>query len=86
MRCQTARSLVSDYIDGELDASTAAEVEAHLADCASCPPLAAALQAVLGQLRALPEVPAELSALERALADVNPPSGRPQQGESSWPS
>lgn len=72
MRCQTARSLVSDYIDGELDASTAAEVEAHLAHCPSCPPLAAALQAVLGQLRALPEVSAALSAVDRALAAIGP--------------
>lgn len=72
MRCQAVRNLVSDYLDGELDASAAAEVEAHLAHCPSCPPLAAALQAVLGQLRALPEVPAALVAVERALAAINP--------------
>ena len=27
---------VSDYIDGELETSICAEIEAHLADCANC--------------------------------------------------
>jgi anti-sigma factor RsiW len=85
MRCQEARRLVSDYIDGELDTSTAAELEAHLARCPSCPPLAAALQAVLSQLRALHQVPTHGDAVERALAAVKP-SNQPEQGESSWPS
>jgi RNA polymerase sigma-70 factor (ECF subfamily) len=43
MRCWDARQHVSDYLDGILDAETAAIVEAHLAECPTCPPLYAAL-------------------------------------------
>ncbi len=43
MRCWDARQHVSDYLDGNLDAETAAVVEAHLAECPTCPPLYAAL-------------------------------------------
>ncbi len=39
LRCWDARRLVSDYLDGELDDSAAAGVEAHLASCPTCPPL-----------------------------------------------
>jgi RNA polymerase sigma-70 factor (ECF subfamily) len=43
MRCWDARQHVSDYLDGALDATTSAAVEAHLASCPTCPPLYAAL-------------------------------------------
>ena len=43
MRCWVARQHVSDYLDGALDADVAAEVEVHLAQCPTCPPLYAAL-------------------------------------------
>ena len=43
MRCWDARQHVSDYLDGVLDAATAATVEVHLASCPTCPPLYAAL-------------------------------------------
>jgi len=43
MRCWDARRQVSDYLDGLLDPTTAAGVEAHLAGCPTCPPLYAAL-------------------------------------------
>lgn len=46
MRCWDARRHVSDYLDGLLDAGTAATVEAHLAACPTCPPLYAALVGV----------------------------------------
>jgi RNA polymerase sigma-70 factor (ECF subfamily) len=54
MACWDARLLVSDYLDNELDESDRSRVEAHLADCPTCPPLYAALvgvQASLGRLR-----------------------------------
>lgn len=43
MRCWQARARVSDYLDGELDEAGARELEAHLAGCATCPPLYSAL-------------------------------------------
>ena len=43
MRCWDARQHVSDYLDGALDAATSSGVEAHLANCPTCPPLYAAL-------------------------------------------
>lgn len=54
LRCWDARRLVSDYLDGELDAGAAAGVEAHLAGCPTCPPLYSGLvrtRAAMGGLR-----------------------------------
>ncbi len=34
--CRELLDYVSDYIDGELEASVCAEVEAHLASCPNC--------------------------------------------------
>lgn len=45
MRCWEARSQVSDYLDGALEAGPARALEAHLAGCATCPPLYASLVA-----------------------------------------
>jgi anti-sigma factor RsiW len=56
VNCQQAREHASDYIDGELGDEFAALLEAHLAHCASCPPLMAALIGVLAELRGLPAV------------------------------
>ncbi len=41
--CWDAREQISSYIDGELDSSERAMLEAHLAKCATCPPLYQAL-------------------------------------------
>ncbi len=43
LRCWQARSRVSDYLDGDLDAATARALETHLAGCGTCPPLYSAL-------------------------------------------
>ncbi|MEW5989898.1 MAG: sigma-70 family RNA polymerase sigma factor [Chloroflexota bacterium] len=54
LRCWRARRHVSAYLDGELDAPTAAKVERHLESCPTCPPLYASLvgiRASLGELR-----------------------------------
>lgn len=50
MDCARARALVSDYIDGELDADTARLLELHLRGCQTCPPLYAALVGVRARL------------------------------------
>lgn len=46
LRCWDARAQVSEYLDGELDASSATLVEKHLETCPTCPPLYAALVGV----------------------------------------
>ncbi len=54
MTCWSARHEVSDYIDGDLGSSERLRLEAHLAQCPTCPPLYAALvgvKAELGRLR-----------------------------------
>lgn len=50
--CVEARSMVSDYIDGELPAPQARALEAHLESCPRCPPLYACLVQTLADLRA----------------------------------
>lgn len=59
MRCDHARAMVSDYINGDLDAPTAALLEEHLRECPNCPPIYAALLAVRARLAALARVLAE---------------------------
>ena len=51
LSCEEARNLASDLIDGELGRDDAAAVEAHVADCPTCPHLYRALVAVTGALR-----------------------------------
>ncbi len=53
MRCWDARQYVSDYLNADLDADTAAMVNAHLATCPTCPPLYAALVGVHDELSRL---------------------------------
>ncbi len=53
LSCPEARALVSDYIDGELDSSTARALENHLQTCPNCPPLYASLVETLADLRRL---------------------------------
>jgi RNA polymerase sigma-70 factor, ECF subfamily len=43
MRCWDARSLISDYLDGDLTADDEKLINSHLATCPTCPPLYAAL-------------------------------------------
>jgi anti-sigma factor RsiW len=59
MKCQHVDSLLCDYIDGTLAADTAAEVELHLAGCASC-------------AEALADARLAMNFMER-VADVEPP-------------
>jgi hypothetical protein len=61
MHCEQVRKLLGRFHDSELDAPTRAAVELHLGDCAAC---AAELAGI-----------AELSAVARALEDLEPPGG-----------
>lgn len=53
LRCWDARSRVSDYLDGDVDAATARMLEKHLEACPTCPPLIAALVGVRDHLNGL---------------------------------
>ena len=74
LTCAEARGLIFDYLDGELDASTARAVERHRDRCQNCPPLVAAILVMLGRLRRLPEPTPDEGFLSRlgALA-LDPP-------------
>jgi anti-sigma factor (TIGR02949 family) len=80
MDCATARDLIGAYLDGELGAERALELERHPADCPACRKAlaaAAALSRVLKEKLAYHAAPAALrNALER-----NP---RPARAASSW--
>ena len=56
LSCALARSMVSDYIDGELPADHARSLEQHLETCPFCPPLYASLVETLAELKALDDV------------------------------
>jgi RNA polymerase sigma-70 factor (ECF subfamily) len=63
--CWEARAQVSSYIDGELEPKARRALEAHLASCATCPPLYQALVGATGALGALHDpdsvIPADLA-------------------------
>jgi len=76
MRCWDARQHVSEYINGDLDAETAALLERHLEVCPTCPPLYASLVGVRAELGGLRDpdavVPPDLAG--RLLAHTARPS------------
>src|SRR6476659_6257923 len=51
MRCEDALNQLNARADGELPTEGAAELDAHLAECAQCKAAADELQAVDGELR-----------------------------------
>ena len=55
--CDDSRELLHSRLDGELPGERAADLDAHLAACASCRELADDLAAVAAGLQALPEHP-----------------------------
>lgn len=76
LSCPEARSLVSDYIDGELPAASARALEDHLQTCPNCPPLYASLVQTLADLRAMEDTTGveELARrVEAAIAEEPPP-------------
>ena len=82
LSCWDARQQVSSYIDGELEPATRAALEAHLAGCATCPPLYRSLVATTTSLGALRDpdsvIPPALAERVREHLDlVDPPEGAP---------
>ena len=56
LSCPNARSLVSDYIDGDLPAEQAQALEEHLQTCPFCPPIYASLVDTLADLKAMEDL------------------------------
>lgn len=79
LSCWDVREHVSGYLDGDLEAPARAALEAHLASCATCPPLFQALVGARASLGTLHDpgsvIPAELAARVRAhLAGAQAPA------------
>ena len=53
MRCWDTRQHVSEYLNGDLEAGTAALLERHLEVCPTCPPLYTSLVGVRAELGGL---------------------------------
>lgn len=68
LACPQARSMVSDYIDGELPPDQARALEEHLETCPNCPPVYASLVETLAELKALDDVSGVDQLVRRVLA------------------
>jgi hypothetical protein len=87
MDCRRAEELLSDHLEGMLHPILRAELDAHLARCAECGPLRAAVAEVVEALRAFPDLdaPAGLAARAAAAALAAPrPVVRPAIVLPSW--
>ena len=52
-KCEETRALMSDYVDGELDAESRRSVERHVRFCHRCHTVLGNLRQTLGRLRGL---------------------------------
>jgi anti-sigma factor RsiW len=55
--CAAILSNISAFLDGELDATACAAIEAHCARCARCAPVVEGLRKTIGLCRAAAEAP-----------------------------
>lgn len=85
LRCWRARRHVSSYLDGDLDDATKTAVEAHLADCPTCPPLYAALVGVHASLGGLrdPDSVVEERVAARIRGAIDGPVSRPPSSSAT---
>ena len=70
LSCPKARSMVSDYIDGDLPDDLAQALEHHLETCPFCPPLYASLVETLAELKALDDVSGVESLVRRVVQAI----------------
>ena len=70
LSCPKARSMVSDYIDGDLSVELAQALEQHLQTCPFCPPLYASLVETLAELKALDDVTGVESLVRRVVQAI----------------
>jgi anti-sigma factor RsiW len=71
--CPRVRGCLSEFIDGELDAATRAEVSRHLAACGECARLEEDLEVVIETLHRLGCPPAPGRCLTAAKSDADEP-------------
>lgn len=57
MRCTTAKKWISEYIDGDLEAKRAADLQEHIAGCSGCKELLADMKKIIQGARELPPPP-----------------------------
>ena len=84
LSCPLARSMVSDYIDGELPPDQARSLEEHLQTCPFCPPLYASLVETLAELKAVDDAGGVDQLVRRVLAvlaEPPAPNDRPRPRE-----
>ena len=83
LSCPEARSMVSDYIDGDLPADVARSLEEHLQTCPACPPLYASLVETLAELKALDDVPGVERLVQRVVQAIEGDGpGRPESRQT----
>ena len=77
LTCPKARSMVSDYIDGDLPVELAQALEQHLQTCPFCPPLYASLVETLAELKRLDDMTGVESLVRRVVQAIEAegPSG-----------
>ncbi len=81
LSCVEARSMVSDYIDGDFPAPLARRLEAHLETCPNCPALYASLVETLAELRALEDSQGVEELANRVLAALDEYPLPPEEGK-----
>ncbi len=86
MTCKTAASLTEALLDGELDASQAADVERHISECSACSAIRDRLEQLRSDLRA-PEL--RYAASERLRSRVtsglrDASAGKPAAAPVGW--
>ena len=64
--CAAILSNISAFLDGELDATACAAIEAHCARCGRCAPVVAGLRTTIGLCRDAAEAPLPEAVRERA--------------------
>ena len=90
MTCDEIQERLEAFVDGELEAGTAAAIEAHLAGCEACAAEHSLTEAVRRELRALPELDAPPAVLGRVLSEAGRDRFRPAEtrptrsGRPAW--
>lgn len=68
--CRRILSSVSEYLDGDLDATSCESIEVHCSSCAACADLIAGLRETVGLCRQAASLPIPEAVRQRAQASV----------------